>query len=29
MTWETYKEHERSNLVESYAQFINLMGVTK
>ena len=29
MTWETYKETERSNLVESYAQFINLMGVTK
>lgn len=22
MTWETYKEPERSNLVESYAQFI-------
>ena len=22
MTWETYKEPERSNLVEKYAQFI-------
>ena len=22
MTWETYKEPERSNLVENYAQFI-------